>query len=181
MTTGQIFAVVGPSGAGKDSLIAGAMAKRPDLVWARRVITRLPEAAGEPFEAVTAAQFARRKAHGEFILDWQAHDLCYGIPMSICADLASGRSVIFNGSRVALPDAFAKFPNLTVLLVTASPPVLAQRLSQRGRESSVDIAQRLSRADFAMPAGITARVVTNDGSLEQGVAQFLAALQPVRA
>lgn len=181
MSAGQIFAVVGPSGAGKDSLIAGAIAARPDLVWARRVITRPSAAGGEPFEGVTPREFERRKAAGQFALDWQAHDLFYGIPNSICEDLASGKSVIFNGSRAALVDATLGFPSLIVVLVTASPAILAQRLAARGREGRADIAGRLARADFALPASVVARVVVNDGHLEQGIAAFLAALQPVRA
>ncbi len=181
MSSGQIFAIVGPSGAGKDSLIAGAVAARPDLVWARRVITRPSAAGSEPFDGVTAKEFARRKALGRFCLDWQAHGLSYGIPISICDDMAAGRDVIFNGSRAALPDAIVRFPNLIVVLVTASPAVLAQRLSARGREGAVDIARRLSRADFVMPAGMPVRIVTNNGNLEQGVQDFIKALQPARA
>lgn len=181
MRWGQIFAVVGPSGAGKDSLIAGTMAARPDLVWARRVITRPSAAGAEPFDGVTAKEFARRKALGHFSLDWQAHGLSYGIPISICDDMAAGRDVIFNGSRAALPDAIVRFPNLIVVLVTASPAVLAQRLSARAREGEADIALRLSRADFVMPAGMPVRVVTNNGNLEQGVQDLIKALQPASA
>lgn len=181
MKTGRIIAVVGPSGAGKDSLIAGAIAARPDLVWARRVITRPTAAGGEPFEGVSDTEFARRKSLGLFSLDWQAHDLSYGIPASIEAEMAAGRDVIFNGSRAALPDAMARFPTLIVVLVTASPAVLAQRLATRARETATDIAERLTRADFAMPQGIAPRIVVNDGSLARGIEDFLTALYPVRA
>lgn len=181
MTDGRIFAVVGPSGAGKDSLIAGAKSARPELVCARRVITRPTQAGGEPFEGVTVQEFARRKALGLFSIDWQAHDLSYGIPVSIVADMAAGHDVIFNGSRAALPDAMARFPTLMVVLVTASPAVLAQRLAARGREAAAEIAGRLARADFAMPPGINPRIVVNDGSLAQGIQDFLKALQPVKA
>ena len=58
----MIFAVVGPSGAGKDTLIAGALERRPDLRLARRVITRPTEAGGEDFEGVTPEAFAARMA-----------------------------------------------------------------------------------------------------------------------
>ena len=46
MTKGQIFAVVGPSGAGKDTLMAAAARARPDLHIVRRVITRPATAGG---------------------------------------------------------------------------------------------------------------------------------------
>lgn len=174
----MIFAVVGPSGAGKDTLIAGAMALRPDLRLARRVITRPTEAGGEDFDGVTEAEFATRKARGDFALDWQAHGLCYGIPK---AEVAGPGSVLFNGSRAALPLALRVFPDLRVILVTAPDDVLAARLAARGRETASDIRSRLARAGFVLPPGITARTVMNDSTPEVGVARLLAALQPVSA
>ena len=58
----RLFFVVGPSGAGKDTLLSGAIAADPALHWARRVITRPESAGGEPFEGVTEAEFAMRLA-----------------------------------------------------------------------------------------------------------------------
>jgi ribose 1,5-bisphosphokinase len=174
----MIFAVVGPSGAGKDTLIAGAMALRPDLRLVRRVITRPTEAGGEDIEGVTEAEFATRKARGDFALDWQAHGLHYGIPK---AEVAGPGNVLFNGSRAALSLALQTFPDLRVILVTAPDAVLANRLSARRRESASDIRDRLARAGFAMPAGITATTVVNDSTPEVGFARLLAALQPVSA
>ena len=174
----MIFAIVGPSGAGKDTLIAGALAARPDLTLVRRVITRPSEAGGEDFDGVTEAEFAIQKARGDFALHWDAHGLSYGIPM---AQVTGPGDVIFNGSRAALPEAVKVFPGLHVILVTAPDAVLAARLAARGRETEADIRQRLTRAAFTLPAGITADRVVNDGTLEAGVTRLLAALQPVRA
>jgi ribose 1,5-bisphosphokinase len=174
----MIFAIVGPSGAGKDTLIAGAMAARPDLTLVRRVITRPSDAGGEDFEGVTEAEFATRKAAGEFAVDWQAHGLHYGIPR---AQTLGPGPILFNGSRAALAAAKAAFPDLRVILVTAPDAILAARLAQRGRESLDDIAARLARADFALPQGITATTVLNDSTPAIGIARLMAALQPVSA
>ncbi|MGG7645549.1 phosphonate metabolism protein/1,5-bisphosphokinase (PRPP-forming) PhnN [Rhodovulum sp. YNF3179] len=174
MSGGRLFAVVGPSGAGKDTLIDGARAARPDIHFPRRVITRPETAGGEPFEGVSEAEFARRKAAGTFAIDWQAHGLCYGIPASIDAALAAGRDVVFNGSRAALPAARRRYPGLSVVLVTAPAGVLARRLAARGREAEDEIAARLARADYAVPDG--AQVVENGGTVAAGVAAFLACL-----
>lgn len=174
----MIFAVVGPSGAGKDALIAGALRARPGLRLVRRVITRHEAAGGESFEGVTAAEFAARKARGAFALDWQAHGLSYGIPQD---QVAGPGDMVFNGSRAALPLARRVFPGLRVILVTAPDAVLAARLAARGREDEAGIRARLARAGFALPKGISATVVVNDGTVEQGVAQLLATLQPVSA
>jgi ribose 1,5-bisphosphokinase len=174
----MIFAIVGPSGAGKDTLIAGALKARPDLRLVRRVITRPESAGGEPYEGVTEDEFTTRKARGDFALDWQAHGLRYGVPK---AQLAGPGDVIVNGSRAALLTAKAVFPALRVVLVTAPDAILADRLAARGRETVEDIRARLARAAFALPEGIPATEVLNDSSLEIGVARLLAVLQPERA
>jgi phosphonate metabolism protein PhnN/1,5-bisphosphokinase (PRPP-forming) len=173
-----IFAVVGPSGAGKDTLIAGALARRPDLRLVRRVITRPTEAGGEAFDGVSETEFRQRLASGAFALHWQAHGLHYGIPRD---QVTGPGDVIFNGSRAALPAALAAFPGLRIILVTAPAAILARRLAARGRETEADIRARLDRAAFALPPGIDATVVANDTTTEAGVARLLAALQPVRA
>ncbi|WP_342028793.1 phosphonate metabolism protein/1,5-bisphosphokinase (PRPP-forming) PhnN [Aliiruegeria lutimaris] len=151
---------------------------RPDLHLVRRVITRPETAGGEPFEGVSEAEFARRKVAGDFVLDWQAHGLCYGIPRSVDRAISEGRNVLFNGSRGILGRAWEVFPGLTVILVTASVPVLAERLAARGRESKQEIARRLARADYQIPYGPPIRVVENDGSLDHAVRDFLGVLQP---
>ncbi len=65
---GRIFAIVGPSGAGKDTLIEAARRARPDLHIVRRVVTRPAEAGGEPYEGVTEEEFLRRRQAGGFVL-----------------------------------------------------------------------------------------------------------------
>jgi phosphonate metabolism protein PhnN/1,5-bisphosphokinase (PRPP-forming) len=174
----MIFAVVGPSGAGKDTLIRGAIAARPGLRLVRRVITRPGTAGGEDHEGVSEQEFTLRLARGDFAHHWQAHGLSYGIPK---AQLAGPGDVIFNGSRAALPQALQAIPDLAVIVVTAPPAVLAQRLAARGRETPADIRDRLDRAAFQLPPGVTATWVQNDGTEAQGIARLLAALQPVRA
>lgn len=174
----MITAIVGPSGAGKDTLIRGALAARPDLRLVRRVITRPTGAGGEDFEGVTPDDFALRQARGEFALTWQAHGLSYGIPRD---QVCGPGPVIFNGSRAALPEAARVFPGLSVILVTAPDIVLAARLAARGREAAADVRARLSRAAVQMPAGLAFQTVINDATPEIGTARLLAALQPVRA
>jgi len=117
----------------------------------------------------------RLRQQGLFALDRQAHGLRYGIPHD---QLEGPGTVIFNGSRAALPQAVARLPDLRVVLVTASVPVLARRLAARGRETEAQIAQRLARAGSAMPADSPCHVVPNNGTPEDGVARLLGALQP---
>lgn len=175
--TGRLFAVVGPSGVGKDTLLAGVCdASGPH--WVRRAITRPESAGGEPFEGVTEAEFARRAAAGLFALTWFAHGLAYGIPHAELVPLTQGRDVVFNGSRGALARAVAVFPALSVIHVTASQDVLGGRLSRRGRETKAEIAARLDRVVAPFPPGVRVIEVVNDSDLVSGIAALRAAFQP---
>jgi ribose 1,5-bisphosphokinase len=174
----MIFAVVGPSGAGKDLLIRGALAARPDLRLVRRVITRPADAGSEDHEPATEEEFLALVARGDFALFWHAHGLRYGLPKTA---FDGQGDVIFNGSRAILSDAARVFPGLRVILVTAPDDILAARLAARGRESQTEIRARLARGSFTLPEGIDTYTVVNDGTAEEGIARFLAVLQPVSA
>ncbi len=179
---GRLFFVVGPSGAGKDTLIDEAgrvLGACPRYMICKRIITRPPEPVGEQNVAVTSERFARLKHAGAFALSWSAHGLDYGIASSVLADLAAGRHVIVNGSRGVIPVALGLTPDVSVILVTAPRSVLAVRLAARGRESAEAIEARLARDPGAGLEGVpdeALSVVQNDGSVADGTARFLAAL-----
>ncbi len=175
---GRLVAVVGPSGAGKDTLMAGArvaLAGDPRIRFVRRAITRPAEAGGEEHRALTEAAFEAERAAGGFALHWQAHGLRYGIPRDIEDDIAQGRVVVANLSRAVLAEADARYP-LLVLEITAPPDVLAARLAARGREDAADVAARLAR-EAAVPAGLAVSRVLNDGPVEVGIAALVSALR----
>jgi phosphonate metabolism protein PhnN/1,5-bisphosphokinase (PRPP-forming) len=176
VASGILVLVVGPSGAGKDTLMEGArqaLAGDPRFVFVRREITRAAEAGGEDHEALTLDEFAARRAG--YALDWEAHGLSYGIPGSIAEELAAGRVIIANVSRTVIAVAAARF-RVLVLDITASPAVLAARLAARGREDSADQASRLAR-HVDLPDGVASVRVVNDGTVEAGVAAVLAVLR----
>jgi len=179
MTTGTLLLIVGPSGAGKDTLIDGArtaLKDDPRFIFARRVITRPAEAGGEDHEPTTDAEFARREHGGEFMMTWRAHGLCYGLPKSLENDLASGRNVIANVSRATLAAFAERFPSARVIEITAPPALRAQRLARRGREDAADIAERLAREVPRTPTSLRVSTVDNDASPEDGIKRLLVAL-----
>ena len=172
-TTRMLVLVVGPSGAGKDSLLNAArdgFRDDPRIHFVRRVITRPPDPHGENHEPVTAAAFASR----EFALSWSAHGLRYGIPMDAPR---AAPVVVANVSRGVIADAARRFPT-RVIEVTAPAEVLAARLAARGRETAAEVANRLART-AAIPDGVLVETVCNDGTLEAGVERFVAALRRV--
>jgi ribose 1,5-bisphosphokinase len=168
---GLMVVVVGPSGAGKDTLMALAARHfqgRPDVHFVRRVITRNGDAGGEHHLAVSPQGFASMEQAGSFSVWWEAHGLKYGIPSEVSVSLAAGNLVIANGSRSALHRFQAVFPRLKVVNVTARAEVLATRLEARGRETHEDIMARLARGPLTVRGDYDVVDLDNSDSLEEG-------------
>ena len=181
---GTLFLVVGPSGAGKDTLIDGARtvlagmdADGAGVVFARRAITRPADAGGEDHEEIDDAAFDARRDSGGFMLHWEAHGLKYGVPASYADALAAGANVVANVSRGVIGEAIARFAPAVVLEITASPDILAARLAGRGRETAAEVAARLARDAARIPSNADIVTIVNDGPREDGIARVVSLLR----
>ena len=167
----RLIVVVGPSGAGKDSVLRGWRAALAALgaqapAFAQRVITRASDAT-ESHEAATAGDFAGMRSQGLLATWWHAHGLDYGVRWRQLDPLAAGGWVALNGSRAHLPALRAQAPGLRVVEIGAPADVLAQRLAARARE---DAAARDSRLARAVPMAVDADLaLINDGELQHCV------------
>ena len=178
---GTLFLVVGPSGAGKDSLIDGAKeALQGDggHVFPRRYITRPADAGGENHIPVSNEMFATLLDRGEMLLSWQAHNLQYGVPLAIGEHLARGRNVILNVSRTVVDFARETLSPVKVLYITVSDETLTERLHARGRESSADIKRRVARAREYVISGDDVYEINNGGTLDASICEFLSSIDP---
>nr|WP_255607601.1 phosphonate metabolism protein/1,5-bisphosphokinase (PRPP-forming) PhnN [Ancylobacter sp. Lp-2] len=174
---GTLVLVVGPSGAGKDTLIGLARAQldgRAGLAFARRRITR-PTDATEDHISLDAASFARAVAAGDYPLHWRANGLSYGLGPEVAEAIRAGRIVVANGSRAAVREARRRFADVRLVLVTAPPEVLATRIAARGRESAEDAARRLKREPALEMA--PALTLVNDGPPEVAGERLVAFLE----
>jgi ribose 1,5-bisphosphokinase len=172
---GRLVLVVGPSGAGKDTVIGGARAAcadDPTVVFPRRAITR-PSTASEDHDTVSADAFSEAVAAGGFALWWVAHGHRYGIPSSIDDDIRLGRTVICNVSRTILGLARQRYAFVTVVLVTAPQEVLQARLSGRARSSDGSLADRIARSAGVEPDAHVDVEIRNVGRVETAVRRLL--------
>jgi ribose 1,5-bisphosphokinase len=178
---GALVVVVGPSGAGKDTLIALARAlcaDYPRIVFPRRIVTRAPSAT-EDHDCTNPSAFAAAVGRGAFAFWWEAHGLKYALPAAIDAEIVCGKTVVCNVSRVIIGALRARYANLTVVLVTAPKDVLLARLAARGREAGGDVAERLSRSAPAITDLAPDAVIENVGEVDEGARQLAALLRAV--
>jgi ribose 1,5-bisphosphokinase len=144
---GRLILVVGPSGAGKDTLLGLAKAactEDRNVTFPRRVVTREASAA-EDNEALSPDAFREALARGEFALHWEAHGHLYGLRRAIDDDIRAGRTVVINVSRTTIDAARRAYADVTVVSITAPPDVLSERIAMRARGSDGLSGQRLSR------------------------------------
>lgn len=180
---GVLVLVVGPSGAGKDTLLdyaRRALADETAYVFVRRVVTRPMVIGGEQHDAMSPAEFDRAESSGAFALTWRAHGLAYGLPCAILDDLATGRTVIANISRTVIDKARALAASALVVHITAAPDVLATRLARRGREDAGAIAGRLAR-EATLELGPGMVEIGNDDTVEATGLRLVAALRAATA
>lgn len=180
---GAFVAVVGPSGAGKDSLLAYVKQRLggdADIHFARRVITRVCDPASETHDTLDVAGFEAAEAAGAFALSWRSHGLAYGIPVRVDDIVRDGGVVIANVSRGVIPQVRARYGVTVPVLVTVSPDALAARLFARGRETQGDIAARLARNEAYAGFDHGGHVIDNSGTLTQGGEQMLRVIRAAR-
>jgi ribose 1,5-bisphosphokinase len=180
--SGVFVCVVGPSGAGKDTLIRYAetrLGQRDDVLFVRRLVTRAP-GDFEDHDSLNEAEFADGLAGKRFALAWRAHGHGYAVPLSALTAVRNGAIAVCNLSRGAVAEAERVFGSVVAVLVTAPAEVIATRLAARGRESFATIEARLKReaeqSDFSPAHGIV-----NDGPVAAAGAALVAIIEQLQS
>jgi ribose 1,5-bisphosphokinase len=155
---GRLILVVGPSGAGKDTLLGlakAACSEDRNISFPRRVVTRDASTA-EDNEALSPETFRDTLARGEFALHWEAHGHLYGLRRTIDDDIRAGRTVVINVSRTIIDAARLAYADIRVVSITAPLGALAERIAMRARRSDGQAGQRLNRtASGTVAADVT--------------------------
>jgi len=153
-----LLLISAPSGGGKTTVCERLVSGAAGLTRAVTCTTRLPrtgERAGYDYHFLTAADFDRRVAAGEFLEHATVYGNRYGTLKSEVIDrLRAGEDVLLNidvqGAAAvrtaARADAELARSLVTIFLTPPSIAVLEQRLHRRGKDSPETIQRRLAEA-----------------------------------
>ena len=192
---GWFVAIVGPSGAGKDTIINAvhqALKNNPEFLFVRRTITRKAginsfdghdetsqNIGNEDNIGVTLEKFFELSEKASFSLQWFAHGIHYALPIGIVDEVRKGKIVIANVSRAELEHAKELFGKVFVIEINAPIGILKERLISRKREKITDIEERLERANIPvhLPKGAKYCYIDNSGNITSAVDKVLSILQ----
>ncbi len=180
-TSGRLFVVSAPSGAGKTTLCEAVRQRLPDLVYSVSSTTRSPrkgEREGKDYFFVTEAQFQKGIASGQWAEWARVHDNYYGTSNRFLeSHLAAGRDVLLDIDVQGAEQIVARYPQaITIFIMAPSLEALCQRLIARGLDSPEVIAKRLDNAKAEIDCrGMYRHVVVND-DLDAAIGQLVAIL-----
>src|SRR5690625_343370 len=150
-TSGNVFIVVAPSGAGKSSLIAKTLEGDDNIVLSISCTTR-PRRPGEvnnrDYRFVTEAEFLELRDTNQ-LLEWaRVHSNYYGTPKdAIDTALQNGQDILLEIDWQGARQVRRYYPQaIGIFILPPSIAALKTRLETRGQDSPEVIAQRLLAA-----------------------------------
>lgn len=151
MSSGQLFIVSAPSGAGKTSLVKALLARHPEITVSVSHTTRAPrpgEEDGRHYHFIDAARFAAMVDGGEFLEHAEVFGNRYGTSrQSVEHSLASGSDVLLEIDWQGAAQVRELLPAArSVFILPPSRDVLLARLRGRGQDDEATIARRTAEA-----------------------------------
>ena len=171
---GNLIIVSAPSGAGKTTLVAGALGRdnraRPSISFTSRR-PRAGEKQGVHYHFVSRAEFEAMIANGDF-LEWaEVHGNLYGTSRRAVEEVrSSGSDVILTIDIQGAAQARQLFPDaVSVFIMPPSLDALAERLESRGTDTAHDRRLRLESALHEMEQYVNFDYVVINDDLNRAI------------
>ncbi len=184
-SSGQLFLVVAPSGAGKSSLVNALLARDPQISLSISCTTRAPrpgEVNGREYHFLTVEEFLRRKEHGDFLETAQVHGNHYGTSRRVIEEfLAAGTDVLLEIDWQGAAQIKALFASaVEIFILPPSLETLAERLHKRGQDSDAVIQQRLQGAAAEIAHAPDADYIVVNRDFEVALSELMAVITATR-
>lgn len=151
MTSGNLFIISAPSGAGKTSLIKALLAEDKNVALSISHTTRKPrpgEENGVDYHFVDEPTFLLMLGEAQFLESAHVHGARYGTSQcAVDAPLQAGQDVILEIDWQGAQQVRHLYPDaISVFVLPPSIETLELRLNSRGQDSQETIAKRVAAA-----------------------------------
>ncbi|PKO83404.1 MAG: guanylate kinase [Betaproteobacteria bacterium HGW-Betaproteobacteria-11] len=151
MTTGTLFIIAAPSGAGKTTLVGRLLADDRQVVHSVSYTTRPPradEADGREYHFIDVQRFLAMRGAGEFAEWAEVHGNFYGTSRAWLEErINAGADVLLEIDWQGAQQVRRQFPDAVgIFILPPSLGELERRLRQRGTDSDDVINRRLAAA-----------------------------------
>jgi guanylate kinase len=185
-TRGNLIVISGPSGSGKNSVLARVRQGVPNLTYSVSATTRAPregELDGVHYFFVKHDEFVSRMEAGDFLETAEFCGNYYGTPRSLVErSLSAGDDVIMDIEIRGADQVRAAMPGAVfIFLVPPSYAELRARIERRGSESPEAVERRLAKAVEEIPAVFRYDYVVMNYDLGQAVDQIRSIILAERA
>ena len=148
---GNLFIVTAASGAGKTTLVKALLNIDSHMRLSISHTTRAPrpsETSGVDYHFVDDATFVQMIGEGKFLESAEVHGRRYGTSQAaVDTALKSGHDVILEIDWQGAEQVRRLYPNsISIFILPPSVETLAERLNNRGQDSSETIANRVAAA-----------------------------------
>ena len=185
MSSGNLFVVVAPSGAGKTTLVAALLKADPHIRLSISYTTRAPrsgEADGREYHFVTREKFEEMIAAGDFLEHALVHGNFYGTSKRwIERELSGDHDVLLEIDWQGARQVRKLFSQMTGIFIL--PPSLAElrrRLEGRGKDSPETIARRLANASEEISHVLEFEYIIVNDSFDNALGDLLALVRATR-
>ncbi len=171
-----VFVISGPSGSGKDQVLAGLKKREACFHFIVTTTSRPPrpgEVEGVDYHFVSTAEFERMIQNDEFIEYARVYDDLKGVPREqVNRALASGMDVFLRVDYQGALTIRSKIPAAVLIFLNAeSPAEIGRRLNTRQTETSATLKTRLEtlEKELAYIPDFDYLVINRTGKLEETV------------
>ena len=150
-SSGSLFIVAAPSGAGKSSLVGALLAKDPSIKLSVSCTTRAPrpgEVHGREYFFLNEQEFVERQQRDEFLEHAKVHGNYYGTSrLMVEEQTRAGLDVMLEIDWQGAQQIRRHFPDAVgIFILPPSLATLEERLKRRAQDSDEVIARRVQAA-----------------------------------